>query len=270
MTTTSTMSVVLGRKARPARRMKPSRALISTVSVVIVLVLWELLAMVGLIPVDYTSSPVEIVKAGAGLVVSGELGENSLTSLRIFLTGSVLGVVVGVVVGMVMGWKLRAYQLLDPLVSALYVTPSIVLLPIFVLAMGAGDTSKIAIVFLEVTITVMINAMAGIREADPRLIRAATSFQASDARLFRSVLFRSALPTILAGVRLGAGRGLTTVIVAELYGGVSGIGVLISQYGSSLQVGPLMFLVILVGAFGYLLSTVLREIEIASTPWKRS
>lgn len=270
MSATSTATVVLGRKARPARRARPSRLVVTVISVVVVLGLWQLLASVGLLPVDFTSSPVEIVKAGWGLIVSGELGTNALTTLRLFLVGAVLGVGIGVLVGMLMGWKLRVYQTLDPLISALYVTPSIVLLPIFVLALGAGDASKITIVFLEVTITVMINSMAGIREADPQLVRAATSFQASDVKLFRSVLFRSAFPTILAGVRLGAGRGLTTIIVAELYGGVSGVGVLISRYGASLQISQLMFLVILVGAFGYLLSTLLRELEIVSTPWKKN
>lgn len=270
MSLTSTVTLTLGRKARRVHRVEPARALVATVSVVLVLLLWQVSASLGALPVDFTSSPVEIVKAGWRLVISGELAMNSLTTLRVFVAGFVLGIVIGVPLGMLMGWKIRAYQTLDPIISALYVTPSIVLLPIFVLALGAGDTSKIAIVFLEVVITVVINSMAGIREADPNLMRVARSFNASDAQIFRGVLFRSALPTILAGIRLGAGRGLTTVIVAELYGGISGVGVLISRYGASLNIAELMFLVILVGAFGYLLSTVLRDVEIKSTPWKRS
>jgi ABC-type nitrate/sulfonate/bicarbonate transport system permease component len=263
-------TAVLGRKARPARRMLSSRARVSTVSVVIVLGTWQLLGSIGAIPVDFTSTPIDIVKAGWELAVSGELGAASVSTLRVFLIGTTLGVVVGVPLGMLMGWKLPIRQTLDPLISALYVTPSIVLLPIFVLALGASDASKIAIVFIEVVITVIINSMAGIREADPRLLRVAKAFQASESQLFRLVLFRSALPTIIAGIRLGTGRGIVTAIVAELYGGVSGIGVLIAVYGASLQVSQLMFLVILVGAFGYLLSTLLRELEIKSTPWKRS
>lgn len=268
--TMSTATMVLGRRARPARRMNSSRARVSTISVVAVLGAWQLLGSIGAIPVDFTSTPIDIVRAGSELAVSGELGTAVVATLRVFLIGTALGVVVGVPLGMLMGWRLRIRQTLDPLISALYVTPSIVLLPIFVLALGAGDASKMTIVFIEVVITVIINSMAGIREADPRLLRAAKAFQSSESQIFRSVLFRSALPTIIAGVRLGAGRGIVTAIVAELYGGVSGVGVLIALYGSSLQVAQLMFLVVLVGAFGYLLSTLLRELEIKSTPWKRS
>jgi len=269
------MTIALSRRARPAtaasaaRRPSAGKYVVGIVSVVVVLALWQLSGTLGWIPVAYTSTPLAVLGAGGTLIGSGELGANVVSSLAIFAIGFGGGAVIGVPLGMLMGWRLRARQTFEPLVTAVYLTPSIVLLPIFVLALGIGPASKVAIVFIECVITIVVNSMAGIRETDPRLVRAARSFQASDWAIFMRVLLPSALPTIVAGLRLGVGRAVITVVVAELYGGTIGIGVLISQYGTALRIAPLMFLVILVGVFGYVASALLRRVEVAVTPWRR-
>jgi ABC-type nitrate/sulfonate/bicarbonate transport system permease component len=238
-------------------------------SVIVVLALWQLAGQTGFVDVMFTSTPSAILQAGIDMVESGELWENAQVTLFEYFAGLVLAVIVGVPVGMLMGWKLRLRQTFEPALIALYVTPSLALLPLVVLALGIGTSSKIAMVFIEAVITIAVNAMAGIRETDPKLVQAARAFCANDRAVFGKVLFPSALPTIMAGLRLGAGRGVIAVIVAELYGGTEGVGLLISTYGQNFSIAPLLFLTLVVAIFGYAVSSLLRAIGTATTSWKR-
>ncbi|QRP43659.1 ABC transporter permease [Amycolatopsis sp. FDAARGOS 1241] len=251
------------------RRLPPIRARYVLGSVVVVLALWQLTGQTGLVDVQFTSTPAAIVRAGGELLRSGELWENAQATLVEFFTGFALAVVVGVPVGMLMGWKLRIRQTLEPALVALYVTPSLALLPLVVLALGIGEASKIAMVFIEAVITIAVNAMAGIRETDPKLVQAARAFCAGGGAMFGKILLPSALPTIMAGLRLGAGRGVIAVIVAELYGGTDGVGQLIATYGQNFDVATLMFLTLVVAVFGYIVTQLLRMLGAAATSWER-
>ena len=246
------------------------RAKVVVASIAVVLAGWQLAGQLGLVDVRYTSVPTAIASAGIELARSGELWSNASLTLLEFLTGFVFAVAVGVPLGMLMGWRLRLRQTLEPALAALYVTPSLALLPLVVLALGIGPASKIAMVFIEALITIVVNSMAGIRETDRKLVRAARSFCASEVAVFRKVLLPSALPTVMAGLRLGAGRGVIAVIVAELYGGTRGIGLQISSYGQSFVIAPLLFLTLLVGIFGYAVSTALRATERRASSWKEA
>lgn len=245
-----------------------ARVKIAFASIVVVLACWQLTGQFGIVDTKFTSTPAEILRAGADLAGSGDLWSNARITLLEFVVGFALAVLVGVPLGMLMGWRMRLRQTLEPALIALYVTPSLALLPLIVLALGIGPMAKIAMVFIEAVITIVVNSMAGIRETDPQLVRAARSFCAGEVAVLRKVLLPSALPTIVAGLRLGAGRGVIAVIVAELYGGTKGIGLQISSYGQSFVIAPLLFLTLLTAIFGYGVSTALRVTERRVSAWK--
>lgn len=246
----------------------PVQVRIIVASLVVVAVSWQFAGQFGLVNVKYTSTPSAIVQSGVAMALSGDLWNNAQITLLEFVVGYVLAAAVGVPLGMLMGWRLRLRQTLEPTLTALYVTPSLALLPLIVLALGIGPMSKIAMVFIEAMITIAVNAIAGIRETDPRLVQTARSFCANEFALFGKVLFPSALPTIVAGLRLGAGRGVIAVIVAELYGGTQGLGRQISSYGQSFTIAPLLFLTLMVGIFGYAVSFALSMAERRISSWK--
>lgn len=246
----------------------PVRARIIVASLAVVVVSWQLVGQSGLVDVRYTSTPGAVLQAGVAMAISGDLWNNAQITLLEFVAGFALAIVAGVPLGMLMGWRLRLRQTLEPTLTALYVTPSLALLPLIVLAWGIGPISKIVMVFIEAVITIAVNAMAGIRETDTRLVQAARSFCAGEFSLFGKVLLPSALPTIVAGLRLGAGRGVIAVVVAELYGGTKGIGLQISGYGQSFAIAPLLFLTLLVGLFGYAVSLALSVLESRISAWR--
>jgi len=107
------------------------------------------------------------------------------------------------------------------------------LIPLFIIWFGIGINSKIAVVFLGAVFAILINTAAGVKNLDPALIKAARSFGASDAQLFRTVVLPGSVPCILTGLRLGLGHALTGVVVAELVAAQAGVGLMMATAGSA-------------------------------------
>jgi NitT/TauT family transport system permease protein len=117
---------------------------------------------------------------------------------------------------------------------------------------------------------VIINTEAGIRSTDKALIEAIRSFGASRAQIFTKVMLPAALPFILAGLRLGIGRGLIGVVVGELFGARAGIGFVILQSAEVFNMPRLFAGVAVLAAAGIGLMALCRAAETRLVPWNRS
>jgi NitT/TauT family transport system permease protein len=124
------------------------------------------------------------------------------------------------------------------------------------------------LIFLLAVLPIAINAQAAVRTTDPRLVKVAASFGASDARLFRTIILPSALPFLLAGLRLAIGRGMIGVVVGEIYGSAAGIGAMISQAGSRFQTDRVFVGVLTIVAAGVLLVEIVQRIERRFDIWR--
>ncbi|HEX5492993.1 MAG TPA: ABC transporter permease [Mycobacteriales bacterium] len=139
--------------------------------------------------------------------------------------------------GSLLGILLGRYRLLDvtlgPYVSALYATPAIALVPLILVWFGFGLGGRVTVVFLASFFPILINTYAGVRDAPGPLIEVARSLGVTgELGLLRKVIIPSAVPFIMAGVRLSIGRGVVGMAVAEVYLRLGGIGALIVQYGA--------------------------------------
>ena len=152
-----------------------------------------------------------------------------------FALGYVIASVLGVIIGFAMAESPTAKRALQPWISGLYATPTIALAPLFILWLGIGIWSKVLVVIFLVLFPVTINTEAGLRTTSERLIEMLRSFGATPRQIFFKVSLPSAVPFILAGLKLGIGRGLIGVVVAELFGSRAGLGRLISAVGRRLQ-----------------------------------
>jgi len=167
-----------------------------------------------------------------------------------------------------MGLSRLARDLLDPPLMALYIAPNLILLPIIIVWLGIGMSSKVAIVFLGAVFPILINTMTGVREADPNLIRVARAFGGSRADVFLRVQLPSTVPSILLGIRLAVGRGVLGVIVAELFASQAGIGHQIMTYGQAMRIDRLLVYVFAVSLFGYVLTLFVRSLEDRFQAWR--
>jgi ABC-type nitrate/sulfonate/bicarbonate transport system permease component len=126
--------------------------------------------------------------------------------------------------------------MLNPYLSALFVTPTIALVPLVLVWFGFGFPGRVIVVVLAAVVPILFSVASGLRDSPGDLIDVARSFgvKGEIALLFK-VRIRAALPVLLAGMRLAAGRGVVGMAVAETYLRLGGIGGLIKSYGSMFQ-----------------------------------
>jgi NitT/TauT family transport system permease protein len=146
--------------------------------------------------------------------------------------------------------------------------PKIALLPLIILWLGIGEVSKVTIIAVGVFFPVCINTVAGVRETDPLLIRAARSFGATRGQIIRQVILKSGLPVIFSGLRLGAGMALLLVVSAEMIAATAGLGFTILHAGDLMLTTRLMAGILILSALGLSSTWLLGRIERWLVPWR--
>ena len=189
-------------------------------------------------------------------------------SLSEFGLGFALAVVVSIPLGVLLGTSRYARYILDPPLMALYMAPTLILLPILMIWLGIGMASKVAVVFLGAIFPIIVNTMAGMREADPKLIQAARCFGANKLDVFVRILIPGSLPAILMGMRLAVGRGVLGVVVGELYASQAGIGHQLMKYGSAMRIDRLLVYAIIISVFGYPMTSLVRLLKSRVQSWR--
>jgi len=215
--------------------------------------------------------PSDIVRAFFELIANGELQEAMAQSLRELIGGFAIALVLGLVIGIASGRWRFVYNAIDPLVSALYSVPSVALVPLIAVAFKSfGDPPRIATVALFAIFPILINTQQGVRNVDRQLMEVARAFNTSERRLWSDVIVPSAIPYVLAGVRLAIGRGLIGMIVAEFFIGLVGLGYLIISYENVFRIDRMFVPVIVVATMGILLMGFVQWIEGRVAPWLKN
>jgi NitT/TauT family transport system permease protein len=245
------------------------RFLAGTLSVVGGLLLWELASRVLVANQLFLAAPSQILQATAALFVTGEMQRHIAISAAEFALGYVIASILGIAVGLGMASSVRFKQAMQPWISGLYATPTIALAPLFILWLGIGIWSKVLVVIFLVLFPVTINTEAGLRTTSERLIEMLRSFGATSRQIFFKVSLPSALPFILAGLKLGIGRGLIGVVVAELFGSRAGLGRLISQSADAFNMPELFAGVIMLAVAGIAMTAGFGWIEKRLVPWTK-
>ena len=238
-----------------------SRALISTLSVLAFLVIWEIAPRIGLADANFTSQPSRVVAAGLEIAgTSGFLHDVSVSLLE-FAAGFALAIGIGVPLGLLLGRYSLLRHLLDPPLMAIYATPHLAMMPIIVVWLGIGLQSKIAVAFLGGVIPILVNTMAGVRGVERSWVVAARSFGGGEWDVFAKVILPASLLSVVMGVRLGLSRAVMGVVVAEMYQSQAGIGNQIMRYGTEFRTDYLLFDVLLVSLFGLAATSAVRLLE---------
>lgn len=205
------------------------------IGVTIFLTLWEVSARIVDNPL--TLPPVTAILAALwDLIASGELLTAFAESIWLLIVGLFISAIVGFVLGALIARSRTAYWMLNPYFSALFATPTIALVPLVLVWFGFGLPGRVIVVVLASLVPIMFSVASGLRDDPKDLVDVAKSFgvKGEIPLLFR-VRIRAALPVLLAGLRLAAGRGVVGMAVAETYLRLGGIGGLIKSYGSMFQ-----------------------------------
>jgi NitT/TauT family transport system permease protein len=217
----------------------------------------------------FISSPSRIAETAWRMYfVTGEIWSDIKWSAIEYVLALALAVLVGVPLGLAAGWYRRLSYAVEPFLAGFNATPQIAFLPLMIIWLGTGLVTKVIIIFLLAVLPIAINAQAAVRTTDPRLIRLASSFGAGEWQRFRSIILPSAVPYLLAGLRLAVGRGMVGVVVGEIYGSAAGVGAMINQAGSRFQTDKVFVGVLTIVAGGILLAELVRQVERRVEVWR--
>jgi ABC-type nitrate/sulfonate/bicarbonate transport system permease component len=241
---------------------------VRTISFAVVFSLWEVYGR-RVNPILFTY-PSAIGRAFIGLVASGELQSYMKESLLVLTYASILSLIVGVLLGVIMGRFSIVEWAADIYISALYSTPMVAVVPLIVLWFGFKVPAKVIIVFLFMVFPVLLNTYEGVKNVDRNLQEVARSFCSSEGQLWRHLIIPSAIPFIVAGVRLAIGRGLVGMIVAEFYTSVTGLGYMIVRYANALETDKLFVPIVVVMVLGVGLMSLAKWVEGRIAPWRNS
>jgi len=198
--------------------------------------------------------------------------ENLLADLKFsgenFAFGFSLALVSGVFLGVIIGWYRRLRFIADPFVNALYAAPRIAMMPMIIMWFGTGLLSKVVIVFLSAFFPILVNTIAGIRNMDRDLLRAARAFCASDWQIFKTLAIPGSVPFILTGVRQGVALGLIGVVVGEMLGSSEGIGFMITFGSQSYRTDTLFVGFIVIVFAGIILGSITERLERRFSRWR--
>ncbi len=243
------------------------KTVVRLLSLAVVLLLWEFYGR-RVNPILFTY-PTAIARAFFELVASGELASYARESLLVLLYATVLSIVAGVLLGVLMGRFSMVEWAADMYVSALYSTPMVAVVPLIVLWFGFKVPAKVIIVFLFMVFPVLLNTYEGVKNVDRNLQEVARSFCSSERQLWRHLIIPSAVPFIVAGIRLAIGRGLVGMIIAEFYTSITGLGYMIVRYANAFETDKLFVPIVVVMVLGVGLMWLAKWIEMRIAPWRR-
>lgn len=244
------------------------------------LIVWELASnydldpetpgIQGLIKRILMSAPTLIFKAAVDDFSSGAIWPHIAISMQEWIYGFLISCFLGIVIGLSAGWFRRFRLMTQPLMSALYATPTIALYPLIVLIAGIGLESKVVLVVLASIFAVIINTMVGVQSVSWKHLEIATSFGASQLQVIRSVVIPTTIPFILTGIRLAAGRSLVGVVVAEFQAANQGVGFYIALNGQTLNTARVFIGLLLLGLWGIFVGELVRVVENRFDAWRPS
>jgi ABC-type nitrate/sulfonate/bicarbonate transport system permease component len=242
--------------------------MIRACSIVVTLVLWEVFGR-QVNPL-FMSYPSKIVLGAVELARAGVLQEALLESLRTLVLGYTGGALFGIAAGLVLGRYPALEAAFDWLVNALYATPLVAVIPLVILWFGLGFTAKLFVVFLFTVFSVLINTATGVKNVSRSLIDVGVAFVASEGQIFTKIILPASLPYIMAGLRLGIGRAIIGMVVAEFLTAISGLGGLVVKYGNQFRTDEMLVPVLILMALGVILTALLQRAEKAIAPWKQT
>ncbi|MGI0079940.1 MAG: ABC transporter permease [Nitrososphaerales archaeon] len=240
---------------------------IRIVSIVAFLIIWQSVGQ-NIDPLLGISTPIGVATSFVNLIENGQLPTQLASTMTTFGLGFLISVILGIPIGAAMARSKITENIIDPYVNALYATPYVALVPLFIIWLGIGFVSRLAVVILSVIFVIIINTFVGFKYVNKTLVETGRSFGLSGLPLYSKVILPATFPYIVAGLRLGIGRGLIGAIVAEMFLQLVGLGFLIKFYASLFQIGNVLAIVLTISVIGLALTEILKYVESNVSKWR--
>jgi NitT/TauT family transport system permease protein len=220
---------------------------------------WELVGRAGLVSIVPPLS--RVLASGMAIVATEKFATAAAISLRSFALGMGLALLLGIPIGALMARLPVVGRVLGVWVSVFVSAPISALVPMLMAVLGIGETTVVVTVFLFAVFVIVLDTRVGVEQADRSLVEMARSFGARRHQIYAKVLLWSALPEVLAGVRLAAIRGVKGVVVGQLLVAILGVGELFELYSQHFLMEEFWALVLVVFAFAFAVSEAVAVLE---------
>jgi NitT/TauT family transport system permease protein len=214
---------------------------------------WQAASSSGLLPKSLMPSFGAVVASLADLLITGEIFPHTVASLSRAGAGFGIAVVIGISLGILMA-RIRVIELaVEPILLLIYPVPKPALIPLFMIWLGIGNFSKIAVIALACLLPIVVATYNGARSVDPVLLWSARARGTSEHRLLWRVVLPAALPQIAAGVRTAIAIALIVLVSSEFISSEAGLGYLIFAYGGVGADAAMLAVVLYLAVIGFLL-----------------
>jgi ABC-type nitrate/sulfonate/bicarbonate transport system permease component len=241
----------------------------------ILIVIWQGLSSIRVIPSYKLPSPVEIVLGFKDLLIVGVppghlLHNHMLYSLYRVVLGYAVASLLAIPLGLLMGWSAKLLKMIRPLIEVVRPIPPLAWIPIAILWFGIGIKSAAFIIFLGAFFPILLNTISGVLSIHPILIEAARTLHAKEKDIFLKVLFPGTVPSIFVGMRIGIGIGWMTLVAAEFTGVKEGygLGYMIMTARDIQRPDEILAGMLVIGIIGLFIDIGLRATEAKAIRWK--
>ncbi len=251
--------------------MKKERFLIP----LLLILIWQGLSSIQVIPSYKLPSPVEILLGFKDLLIVGVppghlLHKHMFYSLYRVALGYAIASLLAIPLGLLMGWSTRLLKMIRPLIEVVRPIPPLAWIPIAILWFGIGIKSAAFIIFLGAFFPILLNTIAGVLSIHPILIEAARTLHAKEKDIFFKVLLPGSIPSIFVGMRIGVGIGWMTLVAAEFTGVKEGygLGYMIMTARDIQRPDEILAGMLVIGVIGLLIDIGLRAMESKTIKWQ--
>jgi taurine transport system permease protein len=245
---------------------------ISIATALALLAAWWIVARLALVPHLFLPTPQEVWTQVGAIYRDGyagaSLSEHVSASLFRIVTAAAIATVVGIPVGLLMGLNRWVKGVLDTPIEFYWPLPPLAYLPLMIIWLGIGETSKVTLLVLAMFAPICLSAQAGVRSLPIERVNAARSLGAKPWQLLVSIVLPSALPEILTGLRIALGVGWGTLVAAELIASTRGIGYMIMSASQFLATDVVFVGIGIIAACAFSFSAAIRMLESVLVPWK--
>lgn len=236
-------------------------------SIILFLLIWKLISMTergGFVFASPESIFLNLINSAKQTSFWKHIG----ISLFRVISGFLLAFAAAIPVALLMGWYKSIRSVFEPWVQFIRCIPPIAYLPLVIVAVGVGESSKITVIFIGSFLVMLVTIYQGVLNVDETLIKAGKVLGASDREIFFTVVVPASLPFIMTALRLGLATALTSLVAAEMTGASDGLGVMIQTASQYFQMKTVLMGILIIGAVGMILEKMVKLLEKRLTGWQ--
>ena len=226
-----------------------------------IFILWEVSTTQGWVKTSVLPAPAGVLDSALTLLKKGILFSDITASLSRIGKGFLLGSVIGIIVGSLIGIFPAFDKFTKIFVAVFRPVPIISLIPIFILWLGIGEESKVAVIAIGTFWATLINTMDGIKNVDRKLIELAKILGKTKWETIRYIIIPYAFPAIFTGLRVAIMASIGYVITAEMIAASEGVGYRIMYARNMAQPGIMFVGIIEIGMFGLVIEMILLKLQ---------